>query len=196
MASRSSVEALQLSGENLGSGNETMKRWYVVQVYAGYEELARKDIVKRIEESGLKEQFGQVLVPEAKITKSLFEPEAEGQQLFPGYVLVEMESSPETIQAVTRCTRVLHFLGGKEPSPLSKGEVDRILSQVRGEVIVTAKTQDRFLVGSEVEILEGPFSGFVGMVDRVDSESEKLAVMVSIFGRMTPVELRFHQVKQ
>ena len=172
-----------------------MKRWYVVQVYAGYENAALKDIQKRIEELGLQEQFGEVLIPEAKI-QNLFEPESEGQQLFPGYVLIEMESSPETIQAVNKCVRVMRFLGGKEPVPLSKGEVDRMLSQARGEVAVsTTKAQDKFRIGSEVEILDGPFSGFMGMVDKVDNDNEKLSVMVSIFGRMTPVELGFYQVK-
>jgi len=172
-----------------------MKRWYVVQAYAGYEEAAKKDILKRVQEAGLQDAVGEVLVPATK-AKSMPGAEAdEAQQLFPGYVLVEMEASPEAIQVVTRCMRVVGFLGGRNPVPLSKAEVDRFLAQMRGEVTVVAK-DERYAVGDEVEILDGPFSGFVGIVDKVDAENEKLSVMVSIFGRMTPVELGYGQVKR
>lgn len=172
-----------------------MKRWYVVQVYAGYEQVVKKDIEKRIQDEGLGEKFGQVLVPSAKL-KHYFEAVNEkDQQLFPGYVLVEMEMAPETIKVVTSSFRVLKILGGKEPVPLPKKEVDRIVRQMLGEIEVGAKKEE-FIVGSEVDITDGPFSGFVGIVEAADSESEKLTVMVSIFGRMTPVELGFHQVKR
>jgi len=173
-----------------------MKRWYVVQAYAGYEEAAKKDILKRVEELGLQDLVGDVLVPAAKIKPVLGSADAEeAQQLFPGYVLIEMEAMPEVVQAVTRCMRVVGFLGGRNPMPLSQAEADRFLAQVRGEVAVVAK-DEKFAVGDEVEILDGPFSGFVGIVDKVDVEGEKLSVMVSIFGRMTPVELGFGQVKR
>jgi len=172
-----------------------MKRWYVVQAYAGYEEAATKDILKRVEELGLQDAVGEVVVPAAKVKSLLADSVEEAQQLFPGYVLIEMEALPEVIQAVTRCARVIGFLGGRKPVPLSQAEVDRFLAQMRGEVAVVAK-DERFAVGDEVEILEGPFSSFVGIVDKVDADNEKLAVMVSIFGRMTPVELGFDQVKR
>jgi len=172
-----------------------MKRWYVVQAYAGYEEAARQDMIKRVAEAGLQDALGEVLVPVAKVKPMPGATEEEAQQLFPGYVLVEMESQPEVIQAITRCMRVIGFLGGKDPVPLSAAEVERFLAQMRGEVAVVAK-EARFAVGDEVEILDGPFSGFVGIVDKVDADNERLAVMVSIFGRMTPVELGFDQVKQ
>ena len=107
-----------------------------------------------------------------------------------------MEISPESIRTVTASQRVLRFLGGMEPVPLAKREIDRILSQIKGEVTVAKKRDDFISVGSEVDIKDGPFSGFVGVVEKVDSENEKLTVMVSIFGRMTPVELGFHQIKQ
>lgn len=172
-----------------------MMRWYVVQVYAGYEDAARQDILKRVQDSDVSASFGQVLVPTSKVKPALGVDVEEEQQLFPGYVLVEMDSSPEAIQLVARCARVLRFLGGETPLPLSQREADRMLSQVRGEVAVAAKIEEKFVVGSEVEILDGPFSGFVGIIDKVNSDSERLAVMVSIFGRMTPVELGFQQVR-
>lgn len=171
-----------------------MKRWFVVQVYAGHEEAAKKDILKRVEQEGLGDLFGQVLIPSAKV-KGLLELQGQSEeQLFPGYILVEMELTREAKRLVESALRVVRFLGGKDPVPLSKKEVDRIVSQVKGDVVVVAKKSD-FEVGSEVEIAEGPFAGFVGVIDAIDEEAERLAVMVSIFGRMTPIELGFNQVK-
>ena len=173
-----------------------MKRWYVVQVYAGYENNIKKDLQKRVEEYGLQESFGEILIPSAKM-KQFFDAagEEEDQQLFPGYMLVQMQLTPEAIRLVATTPRVFRFLGGKEPAPISQKEADRILAQIRGEVLVARDKHD-FEIGREVEIKDGPFSGFVGMVDRIDQESEKLTVMVSIFGRMTPVELNFDQIKR
>jgi transcriptional antiterminator NusG len=173
-----------------------MKRWYVIQVYAGYEEGVRADLSKRIQEEGMQESFGQVLVPSAAMKHFFDAGSAKDEQLFPGYVLVEMElGAPGVMRLVTSAPRVLRFLGGKDPVPLSQKEIDRIISQVKGEVAV-AKEKSDFVVGKEVDIADGPFAGFVGIIDRIDEESERLTVMVSIFGRMTPVELGFNQVKQ
>ena len=172
-----------------------MKRWYVVQVYAGYEQKVKADLEKQTEKKELEEAFGEVLVPSAKM-KSFFQAQdAADEQLFPGYVLVEMESKPETIRLVTSSMRVLRFLGGKDPVPISQREIDRIISQMKGEVLVTSEKAE-FVEGQEVEIQDGPFSGFVGIIDKVDQDGDKLTVMVSIFGRMTPVELGFSQVKR
>lgn len=172
-----------------------MKRWYVVQVYAGYEAAAKADIETHIHKGGLEQFFGEILIPSAKL-KQIFDAtvEARDSQLFPGYLLVEMEMVPEAMRLVLSSPRVLRFLGGKDPIPLSQKEIDRIISQIKGEVTVSAE-KTLFLVGSEVEIKDGPFAGFVGIIDKVDQENEKLTVMVSIFGRMTPVELGFGQVK-
>lgn len=172
-----------------------MKRWYVIQVYAGYEEAVKADVLKRVRDEKLEELFGQMLVPSAKMKQFFESGDTKDQQLFPGYVLVEMESDPRLIRAVTLNPRVLRFLGGKDPVALSSKEVERILAQMKGEVVFSAETTE-FSVGHEVEICDGPFTGFVGIIERVDSDSEKLTVMVSIFGRMTPVELAFSQVKQ
>jgi transcription termination/antitermination protein NusG len=172
-----------------------MKRWYVVQVYAGYEDLIKNDIVKRIQESGLQDYVGQVLVPSAKMKNFFNVVDAQDQQLFPGYVLIEAEMVPEVFRLVASTPRVSKFLGGKDPVPLSKKEIDRIISQIKGEVLV-GPDKGEFVIGKEVEIKEGPFAGFVGVVDRIEEESERLTVMVSIFGRMTPVELSFDQVQR
>lgn len=175
-----------------------MKRWYVVQIYAGYEDAIKKDIDKRIAEKGLSDLFGDVLIPSAK-AKQAFSAAAASektdQQLFPGYLLIEMELLPETMRLVQSTPKVLRFLGGKEPVPLSKKEIDRVISQIKGEVALAPKKSE-FVEGSEVDIAEGPFAGFVGVIEKIDEENERLTVMVSIFGRMTPIELGFNQVKR
>lgn len=172
-----------------------MKRWYVIQVFAGYEELAKADMLRRIQEEGLEQYFGEVLIPSAKMKQFFDTGDAlQDQQLFPGYMLIEMEAVPQAIRLVTTTSRVLRFLGGKDPVALSKKEIDRILAQVRGEVVVSGEKR-QFEIGKEVEITAGPFAGFVGIVDSIEEVNEKLTVMVSIFGRMTPVELSFDQVK-
>ncbi|MGE0206260.1 MAG: transcription termination/antitermination protein NusG [Candidatus Babeliales bacterium] len=174
-----------------------MKRWYVVQIYAGYEEAIKKDLEREVAERGLKDFFGEVLIPSAKAKQGfqLIEQDKVDQQLFPGYILIEMDAVPEAIKLVQSAPRVLKFLGGKNPVPLSKKEVERIVAQMKGEVAIAPKKSD-FVEGSEIEITEGPFAGFVGVIDKIEDESERLVVMVSIFGRMTPIELGFNQVKR
>ncbi len=174
-----------------------MKRWYVVQVFPGYEDTVKADIEKSIQELSLQSLFGEILIPSAKM-KQFFDAssdEIKDQQLFPGYLLVEMESVPLSIRLVSKTPRVLRFLGGRDPMPLSKKEIDRVLGQIKGEVAIVSEGPG-YEVGKEVDIKEGPFAGFVGLIENIDEESEKLTVMVSIFGRMTPVELGFDQVKQ
>jgi transcriptional antiterminator NusG len=176
-----------------------MKRWYVLQVYPGYEERVKTEIEKLIERKGLEEFFGRLLVPSAKL-KPLFDSVAgnslQEQQLFPGYILVEMELVPQAMSLVLGSPRVVKFLGGDNPMPMSTKEINRIDSQVKGEIAVGPEKED-FVIGQSVEVVDGtcPFTGFVGVVDRVDHDNERLTIMVSIFGRMTPVELGFNQVK-
>jgi transcriptional antiterminator NusG len=172
-----------------------MKRWYVVQVYAGFEEAVKTDLAKRIHDDGLEDQFGEVLIPSARL-KQMFEvsEDSKDAQLFPGYVLIEMEAGPRTIRLVTSSLRVIKFLGGKEPVAISQKEIDRIIGQMKGEVAVATKKSE-FTVGSEIDITDGPFAGFVGIIEKIDDENERVTVMVSIFGRMTPVELGFNQIK-
>ncbi len=172
-----------------------MKRWYVVQVYAGYEEQVKADLGRRIHEKHMENFFGDILVPSAQIKDFFSSQESKDQRLFPGYVLIEMEITPESSAIVIKAPRVLKFLGGNEPVPLAQQEIDRVLRTMRGEVVVKSEAPD-FVVGSEVDITGGPFAGFVGIIENIDKENERLTVMVSIFGRMTPVELGFDQVKR
>ena len=177
-----------------------MKKWYVVQVYAGCEEIVEKDLTNQIKQQGLQDFFGEILVPSVKTKELVPAPVSKDQlskdqRLFPGYVLVEAELVPDVIRLINSSPRVLKFLGGKTPVALSGKEVQKIKSSMEGEVVAPSAGID-WVKGSEVDISEGPFAGFVGIIEEVDEEAEKIKVMVSIFGRLTPVELNFDQIKR
>lgn len=172
-----------------------MKQWYVLQIYAGYEDQVKMDLERRTQESGFQDRIGRVLIPSAKMKQMFGGIEEKDQQLFPGYILIEMEMAQELLRFVVSTPRILRFLGGKNPVALSPKEIERVFSKIEGGVVLTSDKAD-FAVDSEITIEEGPFAGFVGVIQKVDAETERLTVMVSIFGRMTPVELRFDQVKK
>lgn len=172
-----------------------MKRWYVVQVYTGFEEIVKADLEKRIIEEGLADLVGEVLIPSGEVSSFFAENKSKKEKIFPGYLLVHMEMVGETFRLVATMPRVTRFLGGESPAPLSDKEVDRIFSQMAGKLI-TSDEKASFAIGNEIHIASGPFSGFVGLIDKVDEERERLTVLVSIFGRLTPVELGFDQVKK
>ena len=172
-----------------------MKRWYVVQVYTGFEDVVKKDLEKRFVEQGFEDGFGEILIPTSEIVSFLSGEDTRKEKIFPGYLLIQMEMTGETYQLVLSAPRASRFLGGERPSALSNKEVERIFAQVSGELAIT-KEKVPFAVGNEVHVGSGPFAGFVGIVDKVDEERERLTVMVSIFGRLTPVELGFDQVKK
>lgn len=174
------------------------KKWYIVQLVAGYEEKIRDEINKRVLEKGLVDQFGDILIPEVK-KKSAFGDKIDIdqiEQLFPGYIVVSLVPSTENFRLVTTVYRVIKFLGGSEPAELSQNEVDRILSQVSGKIVVSTSEDLIYNIGEVVEIIEGPFSGFSGVVNVVDEQKKKIVVMISIFNRSTPIEISFHQVKK
>lgn len=171
-----------------------MKRWFVVQVYTGFEEVVKSDLEKRAIEEGSEELIDDVLIPTGELVSFFGEDEAKKEKIFPGYLLVHIEPSPEAYRLVISVPRVSRFLGGKEPVPLSDKEIDRVFSQMSGKISI-GEEGTPFVVGAEVNIAKGPFSGFVGIIDKVEEDREKLTVMVSIFGRLTPVELGFDQVK-
>lgn len=172
-----------------------MKRWYVVQVYTGFEDIVKADLDKRVIEESLQDLFGQILVPTVELVSFFTDNKDKKEKIFPGYLLIQMEMTGDSFRLVSSSPRVTRFLGGGSPVSLSDKEVDRIFSQMSGKVAVSEE-KSMFVVGNEVHITSGPFSGFVGGIDKVDEDREKITVLVSIFGRLTPVELSFDQVKK
>jgi transcriptional antiterminator NusG len=174
-----------------------MKRWYVVQVYTGFEDLVRADLKKRIIEENLEEVFGEVIVPTSEaLENAVGEAPQKKEKIFPGYLLVQMEMTGEAYRLVSSTPRVTRFLGGASPVALSDAEAERVFAQMKNKhVLSTDKTS--FVVGDQVHITSGPFAGFDGVIEHVDDEHKRLTVMVSIFGRLTPIEnVGFDQIKQ
>ncbi len=171
------------------------KNWYVVHTYSGFEEKVKQSIEEKGRQQGLEERIGRILIPTERVIEIKGKKKKESDRKFyPGYILVEIELDDETWYLVKNVPRVTGFVGGTKPVPLPLEEVEVILQQIERGPVPTVKSQ--FEKGENVKITDGPFTSFVGFVDEVDPDHGRLRVMVSIFGRQTPVELSFSQVEK
>ncbi|MBT3798014.1 MAG: transcription termination/antitermination protein NusG [Porticoccaceae bacterium] len=173
-------------------------RWYVVHAYSGYEKKVAIAIQGRIEMHDLQEKFGEILVPTEEVVEMKSGQKKTSERMFfPGYVLVQMELDDDSWHLVKETPRVMGFIGGKadKPAPITNKEADLILRRVQdSEEAPRPKTL--FEPGEMVRVTDGPFNDFNGNVEEVNYEKSKLRVAVSIFGRLTPVELDFTQVEK
>jgi len=171
------------------------KNWYVVHTYSGYEEKVKDSIEKNAERKNLGDKIGRILIPKEKVIELRGGKKREGSRKFyPGYILIEMELDDETWRLVNSTPRVTGFVGGDHPQPIDQEEVNVIVQQIEKGAPPPVRT--RFSVGDNVKIIDGAFSNFNGYVDEVDENHNRLRVMVTIFGRQTPVELNFMQVEK
>ena len=170
-------------------------RWYSVSVLSNFEKKVAEAIRTATAEAGLEDEIDEVLVPTEEVLEVRRGKKVTSERRFmPGYVLVRMEMSNRTQHLVSSINRVTGFLGqGGKPSPMRDDEVNLILNRVE-EGQEAPRNLIRFEVGENVKVSDGPFDGFSGMVEEVDDENGRLKVMVSIFGRPTPVELEYTQV--
>lgn len=171
------------------------KNWYIVHTYSGYEEKVKASIEERIKVKGLEDKITRILIPSEKVIELRGKKKREtDKKFYPGYILVEMELDEETWHLIKNTPRVTGFVGGVKPVPLPEEEVEVILQQIeRGPAMVV---KSKFEKGENVKIIDGPFTNFVGYVDEVDMDHGRLRVMVSIFGRHTPVEISFSQAEK
>lgn len=174
-----------------------VKSWYVVHTYSGFEKKVKSSIIERATAEGLAEKIGQVLVPEERVIEIREGTRRElSRKFFPGYLLIEMEDSEETQRLVKTTPKVTGFVGGgARPTPLSSEEVELLLKQVE-QGTASARSHGEFQKDDAVRIVDGPFISFEGVVDEINKDQGRLKVMVSIFGRSTPVELSFLQVER
>lgn len=171
------------------------KNWYVVHAYSGFEEKVKLSIEEKIEKRGLKDRITRILIPTERVVELKGGKKRESDKKFyPGYILIEMELDDETWHLVRSTPRITGFVGGTKPVPLPDEEVEVIIQQLERGPAPQVKTQ--FQKGENVRIIDGPFTNFVGYIDEVDMDHGRLKVMVSIFGRQTPVELSFFQVEK
>ncbi len=172
------------------------RRWYAIHTYSGYEDSVAENLLQRVETLGMQGKIFQVLVPkEKKIKIKNGKRRVIEEKIFPGYVLVDMAVDDESWYVVRNTPNVTGFIGaGTTPSPLSQEEVDAMMKRIgtTEEPQVTIDLQ----IGAAVKIGDGPFKGFEGKVSEVDGARGKVKVLVSMFGRETPLELDFTQVKK
>ena len=171
------------------------KNWYVVHTYSGFEEKVKLSIEEKTEKKGLNEKISRILIPTERVIELRGGKKRESDKKFyPGYILVEMELNDETWHLIRSTPRVTGFVGGTKPVALSEEEISVILQQIEKGPVPQVKTQ--FQKNDSVRIIDGPFTNFIGSVEDVDMDHGRLNVMVSIFGRQTPVELNFFQVER
>ncbi|KAF0183137.1 MAG: transcriptional antiterminator NusG [Nitrospirae bacterium] len=171
------------------------KNWFVVHTYSGFEEKAKIAIEEKVRQQGLDEKITRILIPMERVIELKGKKKKESEKKFyPGYILVEMELDDETWHLIKNTLRVTGFVGGTKPIPIPQEEVDVILQQLEKGPAPVIRT--KYEKSESVRITDGPFSSFLGYVDDVDTDHGRLRVMVSIFGRQTPVELAFSQVEK
>lgn len=171
------------------------RRWYVIHTYSGYEEAVARNLRQRIDSMGMKDQIFNVVVPtEKKIKVKAGKRVEENEKIYPGYVLVDMLVNDESWYVVRNTPRVTGFVGsGTQPVPLEQTEVDALFKRMESD---TAKHKIELAIDDAVIIADGPFKDLEGKVGEVDEERGKVKVMVPMFGRETPVELDFLQVRR
>ncbi|MDP9383203.1 MAG: transcription termination/antitermination protein NusG [Chloroflexota bacterium] len=174
---------------------ESGKRWYVINTYSGYEDKVKRDLQHRVDTMGFADKIEQILVPtveEIEIRNG--QRHTVQRKVYPGYVLVLMEMDDSSWYVVRNTPGVTSFVGfGNKPTPLEEREVNRILKRMDEE---PPKVKMALNIGEAVRITDGPFADFEGTVDDVNEEKGKVKVLISIFGRSTPVELDFLQVEK
>jgi len=170
-------------------------KWYIVHVYSGFESKVKTALEEKITAYSHPEKFGEVLVPTEQIVELVKgKRKTSTRKFYPGYILVKMELDDETWHIVNDTPKVSGFLGGREkPTPISDEEAKQILSRMEAGKL-KPKPKYYFETGDEIRIMDGPFTNFNGFVEDVNPEKGKIRVLVSIFGRSTPVELEFVQV--
>lgn len=174
------------------------KRWYVLQAFSGFEGKVAASLREYIKIYELEPYFGEVLVPTEEVIENVGgKKRRSDRKFFPGYVLVQMEMNEQSWHLVKNVPKVLGFIGGTpdKPAPITDKEAELILNRLE-QNIDKPRPKTMFQVGEEVRVTEGPFMDFNGMVEEVDYEKSRLKVLVSIFGRATPVELEFSQVEK
>jgi transcription termination/antitermination protein NusG len=178
-------------------GVRTDMDWYVIHTYSGFEARVKSSIEERANSAGFKDMIGQVLVPTEEVVEiKEGKKRVSTKKFFPGYVLVEMDLTDQTWQLIKSTAKVTGFLGGDaKPAPLTLEEVQTLKKQIdSGTAIPREKL--KFQKTDAVRIIDGPFMGFNGVIDEINPDHQKLKVLVSIFGRSTPVELNFLQVER
>ncbi|MDY8138507.1 transcription termination/antitermination protein NusG [Aquimarina sp. 2201CG5-10] len=179
---------------------DNSKKWYVVRAVSGQENKVKDYIEREIAHMGLQDYVSQILVPTEKVVQIRNGKKINKERVyFPGYVMIEANLTGEVPHIIKSINGVIGFLGevkGGDPVPLRKSEINRMLGKVDELAVKTDNVAIPYTVGETVKVIDGPFNGFNGTVEKVNEEKRKLEVMVKIFGRKTPLELSYMQVEK
>lgn len=169
--------------------------WYIVNTFSGFEEKAKASLIERIKNAHQEEFFGDILIPTEQVVEMVKgAKKTSARKFFPGYILVNVDLNDETWHTVTGTPKISGFIGNDvHPSPLSDDEANKIINRIKDGAL-KPKPKVSYEVGDPVRVTDGPFSSFQGIVDQVYPDKGRVRVMVSIFGRETPVELEYIQV--
>lgn len=180
-----------------GNDLEPELKWYIVHTYSGFEHKVKASLEERIKALGQEKNFGKILVPTEKVIElKKGQKKTSSRKFYPGYIMVQMVLNEETWHAVRNTAKVTGFVGGGNmPTPVPDEEADRIIHQME-EGISKPKPKYQFEEGDQVRVIDGPFNNFQGIVEEMKPDKEKLRVLITIFGRATPVELDFIQVNK
>ncbi len=172
-------------------------KWYVIHTYSGYENKVKAALEEWISAYNKKDFFSEILIPSEKVVGLVKgKKKMEERRFFPGYVLIKMELNDETWHIVRKIPKVTGFIGQRtKPIPIPDSEVEEIVNQIR-EGTLKPKPKETYEKGDAIRIIDGPFTNFNAVVEEIKPEKGKLRALVSIFGRPTPVELEFLQVKK
>tara|TARA_Y100000590_G_scaffold210524_1_gene238492 strand:+ start:481 stop:1011 length:531 start_codon:yes stop_codon:yes gene_type:complete len=173
------------------------KQWFVIHTYSGFERKVKLSIEEQFGHSQYGDCFGEVVIPTEEVVEvRKGKKKVSSRKFFPGYILINVEMNQDIWYMIKNIPKVTGFLGGgSEPVPLSEGEVKTIMDQIRGES-ARPKPKFSFEKGENIRVIDGPFLNFNGVVEDVNHDKGKVRVMVSIFGRATPVELEFPQIER
>ena len=179
------------------SENQTELKWYVLQAHSGFENKVKSALQDRIRQHHMEDVFGEVLIPQETVndTTPTGKPRVRTKTTFPGYVFIEMKMSEEAWHLVKDTPRVLGFIGNNKPQEVKPPQVADLRRGIT-EGAVKPKPHQQFDEGEEVRVMVGPFANFSGTIQEVKADKQKLKVIVSIFGRPTPVELSFNDVEK
>lgn len=191
------AESSEIAAEATVTPDEDPMKWYVVHTYSGYEQKARLALLERIKQHKMEKQFGDVLIPSENVIELVRgEKKTTSRKFFPGYMLVKMILSDTTWHLVKSTPKITGFVGNAiNPPAVPEEEVSRITNQM-AEGSLKPRPKVQFEEGESVRVVDGPFVNFNGVVEEVKPDKGKLRVLVSIFGRSTPVELDFVQVEK